>query len=149
MNSTPTDNRFFKGEKHFLDNFYFSPIRYDDYVYKTAEHAFQAAKTFDEAEKNKIKLSKTPAEAKRLGRRVKLRADWEDVKYGIMEEIVSLKFLQNKELKEKLLHIPDEELVEYNRHHDNIWGKCVCSRCKCKGTNFLGKILRSVKSKNS
>ena len=147
---TGSNTPFFAGERRFLGNFFYSPIQYDNYVYKTAEHAFQAAKTFNEAEKTKIKLSATPNVAKKLGRRVTLRADWEDIKYNIMEEIVRAKFQQNYKLMQKLVLIPDKELCEWNKHHDNIWGICVCSRCKGnKGRNWLGKILRVVKNENS
>ena len=56
------------------------------------EHAFQAAKTFDRTEKQSVGQAATPGLAKRLGRKVRLRPDWEQVKIGIMEELVRLKF---------------------------------------------------------
>ena len=42
-------------------------------------------------------------EAKRLGRHVQLRPNWENVKLPIMEDIVRAKFTQNEDLKELLL----------------------------------------------
>ena len=42
-------------------------------------------------------------EAKRLGRHVQLRPNWENVKLPIMEDIVQAKFTQNEDLKELLL----------------------------------------------
>ena len=51
-----------------------------------------------------------PSEAKKLGRRVNLRKDWEAVKVKIMEEIVRAKFTQNPDLAEKLLATGDAYL---------------------------------------
>lgn len=44
-----------------------------------------------------------PDQSKEAGRRVQLRPDWEEVKVGIMEEIVRAKFTQHPELASKLL----------------------------------------------
>ena len=51
-----------------------------------------------------------PSEAKKLGRRVKLRKDWEAVKVKIMEELVRAKFTQNPDLADKLLATGDAYL---------------------------------------
>ena len=128
-----------------MSNFYKSPIVYEGRSYPTVEHAFQAAKTRNEEAHEKIRLAGTPNKAKSLGRKVNLREDWEEVKYGIMEKFVTLKFTQNKELLGKLRNIPDEQLSEYNRHHDCIWGICICEKCNGKGTDYLGDILRNLK----
>ena len=78
---------------------------------------------------------KNPVQAKRLGRKVKLRDDWEEVKLEIMTEIVSQKFLQHPHLIEMLLQTGDEELIEGNK-----WDVC-----KGKGENHLGKILMKIR----
>ena len=56
------------------------------------EHAFQAAKTDYAAGRARIRDAATPGKAKSLGRRVKLRPDWEKVKVGIMHKILRKKF---------------------------------------------------------
>lgn len=77
----------FKGKYRWLSNFYNSPVTYNGITYQNNEAAFQAQKTFDE----NIRLefaNLSPSEAKRKGRKVKLRSDWEEVKDKIMYEIV-------------------------------------------------------------
>ena len=72
-------NRF-DGPYAFLSNFFFSPIEYEGITYPTVEHAFQAAKTLNPIERQAIADLPTPGAAKRAGRQVTLRKDWEDVK---------------------------------------------------------------------
>jgi ribA/ribD-fused uncharacterized protein len=130
----------FRDEYFFLSNFYPVEIKLDGIVYPNAETAFQAQKTLDVEERRKFSMLKNPVQAKRLGRKVKLRDDWEEVKLEIMTEIVSQKFLQHPYLIEMLLQTGDEELVEGNKWGDRFWGVC-----KCKGENHLGKILMKIR----
>lgn len=82
-----------------------------------------------------------PSEAKRLGRRVRLRSDWEQVKYDVMLDVVRAKFNQHPDLAQKLLATGDEELVEGNDWGDTYWGVC-----NGRGKNMLGKILMRVRA---
>ena len=81
----------------------------------------------------------SPVIAKRIGRKVNLRADWEDVKCDIMKELLKKKF-ENAELAEKLLATGDMELVEGNNHGDRFWGMV-----NGVGKNMLGKLLMEVR----
>lgn len=130
----------FRDEYFFLSNFYPVEIKLDGIVYPNAEAAFQAQKTLDVEERRKFSMLKNPVQAKRLGRKVKLRDDWEEVKLDIMTEVVSQKFLQHPHLIEMLLQTGDEELIEGNRWGDRFWGVC-----KGKGKNNLGKILMKIR----
>ena len=129
----------FRGDYYFLSNFYESPVLYDGITYQNNEAAFQAQKTLD-PEKKKEFASLSPNLAKRAGRRVALRPDWEQVKYDIMYEICKAKFTQNPALGQQLLATGDEELVEGNNWGDRIWGQV-----NGKGQNHLGKILMRVR----
>ncbi len=131
----------FSGDCAFLSNFYLAPTPYEGIVYPTSEHAFQAAKTLDVAERRRLADLSTPAQAKRAGRRVVLRADWEKVKIAIMTTIVRAKFQHNPELAQKLLATVNAELIEGNRHRDRFWGVC-----GGKGQNWLGRILMEVRA---
>ncbi len=131
----------FTGDHDFLSNFHQSPIEGDGIVYATVEHAFQAAKTFDRAEKQSVAEATTPGAAKRLGRKVQLRPDWEQVKIGIMEDLVRLKFTTHADLRDKLLATGDGELVEGNTWNDRFWGVC-----RGQGRNELGKILMKIRA---
>lgn len=96
----------FRGTYFFLSNFYPSPIHYNGLVYPTAENAFQAAKCRNE--KDKMQFTRiSPADAKRLGRKVQLREDWENVKVTIMCHLINIKF-SDPELKKQLLATADK-----------------------------------------
>ena len=71
----------FRGKYYFLSNFYSSPVTYEGLTYLNNEAAFQSVKTFSDRE---CFTNLDPSSAKKLGRRVQLRSDWEDVKYNVM-----------------------------------------------------------------
>lgn len=134
----------FVGPCRFLSNFYPSEITYEGITYPTVEHAFQASKTTILSLRAGMALLPTPDEAKKAGRKLALRADWEDIKDQVMEDCVRLKFAI-PELKEKLLATGDEELVEGTWWHDQYWGICFCDLHQGKGENHLGKILMKIR----
>ena len=137
---------FFDGEYAFLSNFYNASCIFEEKLYPTVEHAFQAAKSLDHAERDWIAAAGSPGLAKRLGRRINLRPDWEKVKFNVMEECLRSKFADSV-LKQKLLATGDEELVEGNYWHDNTWGNCSCEKCKdIVGRNMLGNILMKLRT---
>lgn len=131
----------FRGEYFFLSNFFESPIIYKGISYKNNEAAFQAQKVNSPDEQSEFS-NLTPADAKRKGRRVKLRkdVDWDSVKTTYMYEIVKAKFMQNAELRIKLLETGNEHLEEGNTWGDRIWGTV-----NGVGQNRLGKILMKVR----
>ena len=131
----------FKNQYFFLSNFYECPIYYNKLVFCNAEAAFQAQKVIDEKEQYKF-INLNASQARKLGKTIVLRKDWEEVKDNIMYEIVKRKFTVNKELKQKLIDTKDEELVEGNWWHDTYWG--VDSKTGI-GKNKLGKILMKVR----
>lgn len=137
-------NRF-DGKYSFLSNFYQSTITDGNLMFPTVEHMFQAAKTINMSEYEKIACARTPNEAKSLGRHVILREDWEEVKEQVMYKALVEKF-SIPELRKALLATGDEELIEGNVWHDNTWGNCTCERCKnIEGQNKLGKLLMQVR----
>jgi ribA/ribD-fused uncharacterized protein len=131
--------RQFRGDFFFLSNFYNCPVAYKQLTYTNNEAAFQAQKCVSDTER--IQFTKlSPSEAKRLGRRVSLRKDWEDVKVSIMEEVVRAKFTQNAELADKLLATGDAHLEEGNTWGDRVWGTV-----NGIGANQLGIILMKIR----
>src|SRR5262245_37464769 len=129
----------FHGAYAFLSNFAASPVVLDGETYPTVEHAFQAAKTFDPAQRQSIREANTPATAKRLGRQVTLRADWEQVKFEIMRQLLLQKFTL-PELRAALLATGDAELIEGNTWNDRTWGKTLV-KGQWVGKNWLGELL--------
>lgn len=127
----------FRGEYYFLSNFYNADVTYDGITFKNNEAAFQSMKVL----KNREQFANlNPSDAKRLGRRVKLREDWEDVKTQMMYEICLAKFTQNADLRDKLIATGNKMLVEGNTWGDKVWG-CVNG----VGENRLGKILMQIR----
>lgn len=130
----------FDGIYRFLSNFWFCPIEFGGLIYKSSEHAYQAAKTIDLQERLKIQNCDTAARAKKLGKKLKVRENWDQIKLGIMEELVRQKFTNNEDLKFKLLNTGELYLEETNGWSDFYWGVC-----KGVGENYLGKILMKIR----
>lgn len=128
-------NRF-SGRYRFLSNFCPSPFDFRGAVAPTVEHAFQACKTESTVAFEKILAADTPTDAKRLGRAVYLRRDWDFVKLGIMRELLALKFANRSRLAELLVATADHALVEGNTWGDTFWGVC-----GGRGENWLGHLL--------
>lgn len=129
----------FRGEYRFLSNFYPVKVKCDfGFIYDSTEAAYQAQKTTDRM----IRLMFTdykPIIAKRNGKKIKLRSDWEEVKLNVMLDLLRQKF-QYDELRQKLIETEDEELVEGNWWGDTFWGVC-----NGVGENHLGKLLMQVR----
>lgn len=127
----------FRGDYHFLSNFYPCSFTWDNIRWPHSEAAYQAAKSPDR--KIRLQFSRmTAAESKRAGRSLALRDDWEDVKLEVMAEIIFHKFEQNPDLKAKLLATTGE-LQEGNWWGDKFWG--ISPMGSGKGKNHLGRIL--------
>lgn len=123
----------------FLSNFYVSTIYVDKKPFPTVEHAYQSYKTLDESARELIRKSKTPADAKKLGRCVALRPDWDNVKISLMKSFLKQKF-ENPFLSHKLLETGDAELIHKNTWNDRFWGVC-----RGVGENWLGRLLMEVR----
>ena len=137
----------FDGEYAFLSNFYELPkmITDDCYIaYPTVEHYFQAAKTNNISMRKAISIMDSPGKAKRAGRKLDLRYDWEEIKVNVMRQALAQKFA-DPVLAQKLM-ATEGELIEGNTWCDNFWGSCSCERCKnIEGKNMLGKLLMELR----
>lgn len=129
----------FQDEYRFLSNFWPSPVDYMGDLYPTVEHAFQAMKTKDHEERALVLKASTPGKAKRLGREVTLREDWEDLKLEVMEHFLRLKF-DTYPLHEQLMDTGTRELIEGNTWGDKFWGTV-----DGVGENHLGKLLMKIR----
>lgn len=129
-----------------FSNYHLSPFIYNGIQWGSVEAAFQAQKVLDREVQEEFSCM-MPGVAKREGRRVLLRPDWEQVKYDLMYEICLAKFSQNEYLKSLLLSTGDNLLVEDTTGwHDNIWGCCTCSKCANRiSENRLGVVLMRVR----
>lgn len=126
----------FRDDYWFLSNMFVSPIEYKGIKYLCVEGAFQAQKCPERASEF---THLRGFEAKKLGKTVKLRKDWGDVRVPIMLELLEIKF-SKPELQKKLIATGDLELIEDNEWRDTFWGKC-----HGKGRNMLGRLLMVVR----
>ena len=108
--------------------------------WNTTEASYQAQKTNVESEVLAIQQAVKPMEARNLGQKVTMRADWDLIKDIVMYDCVMAKFLQHKDLRDQLLATGDEELVE-NSPIDPWWG---CGK-DGTGKNMLGNILMRIR----
>jgi ribA/ribD-fused uncharacterized protein len=130
----------FEGKYEFLSNFYPVIVSYESFPYASVEHAYQAAKSEDKKYRAKVFNAATAKEAKRLGKRAKLREDWEQVKVGIMRGLLRQKF-NNPELRALLDATKGQELIEGNWWGDKFWGQSPVG----EGENWLGKLLMEIR----
>lgn len=144
----------FSGPHAFLSNFFVSPFLFDGILYPSSEHAYQAGKATNEndfdyvmkplpGDKEDIRYEgfcwSTPRWAKRRGRKVAKKPDFEEKKVEFMYQILLAKF-SRPDLRQSLFSTGDHELVEGNNWGDTFWGVC-----EGEGQNTLGQVLMKVR----
>ena len=131
----------FRGEYSFLSNFHPYKIEYMGLHFESVEIAFQSAKCelFSEAQLFTKFTAHESAKAKKLGRKIKMRSDWEQAKLKVMEELLRIKFSDSK-LSSMLIDTSGVELIEFNDWGDRFYGVC-----RGVGRNELGKLLMKIR----
>jgi N-glycosidase YbiA len=129
----------FSGPYAFLSNFWPCRIEHDGLIYETVEAAFQAQKTLD-LDQRVLFTTLGPGNAKRAGRTLLIREDWEQIKLSVMRQLLLTKF-SDPSLRNMLLATGDEELVKGNSWGDVYWGVC-----NGVGENHLGRLLMALRS---
>lgn len=130
---------YMRDKYFFLSNYYPCEIKTDYGIFPSVENAYQSLKDVSKAN---LFLDITPNEAKHLGANreiIHLREDWEDVKLGIMEDLIRQKF-QREKMKNRLIKVT-EPIAEDNNWGDKFWGVC-----NGEGENHLGKILTKIRN---
>ncbi len=130
------------GTFKYLSNFEECDIYFDGNLYGSSEAAYMSGKTID-PNIRKLFFKNTgikPKEARKLGRSIELRYDWDLVRYDHMAAVVFDKFARNKDLREKLLFTNNKYIEETNH-----WGDVYFGVCNGIGKNVLGRILMSVR----
>jgi len=137
---TVTQVTRFIGSYRFLSNFWLSAVKGPGgLVYPTVEHAYQASKSADPQDWAAIKNCGSPGDAKRLGKRVALRPDHDQL--AVMRSLLEQKFTPGTLLANRLLETGDAILVEGNVWGDRYWGQ-YCG----EGQNHLGRLLMDIRS---
>lgn len=138
----------FDGRNRWLSNFSPSPLVWEGHTFATAEAAFAAGKTLDLVLRAKIAAEQDPGRAKKLGRQVALRPEWDShYRYVVMAEVLEAKFT-DPALRAQLIATGDCLLIERNDWHDDVWGDCSCVKHRSKpGNNMLGRLLMQLRSR--
>ena len=123
-----------------LSNFARAPFEVNGVQYPTVEHFYQAAKAVTAWEHDMVRTAASPRDAKKQGRRVQLRPDWEEVKIEVMRMALLAKFQQNAELRELLLSSGDCPIHE-DSPSDAVWGWM-----NGGGRDLLGRLLMEVRA---
>lgn len=134
----------FTDRYRFLSNFYRCEVEFDGLVYPSVEHAYQAAKSLDPRDRRNIRIASSPGVAKRLGRKLPLRPDWDAVKQTVMLSCLESKFSPGTKLAQALIATHPSPLVEGNTWGDTYWGVDLRTG---EGMNVLGKLLVIVREK--
>lgn len=129
---------FFR-EHRDLSNFGSQSVEYEGLVYKSREAAYQAAKSDSYVVRLRF-TTLSPSDAKREGRLIALRKDWDTIKDEIMYDIIRKCVHTHDDLKTLLLSTGDKYLEETNWWRDQYWGVY-----QGKGENMLGKTLMKIR----
>lgn len=130
----------FFGEYRWLSNFHKEPILYKGAVYGSTEAAYMAAKCKNSADRKQFE-NLEPKDAKKVGRTVELRDDWEFVKDEVMYEVNLFKYSYYQNLRDSLLATGDKYIEETNWWNDKYWGVC-----NGEGVNMLGNVLMTIRT---
>jgi len=122
----------FRGIFWFLSNMCPNSLGY------CVEVEYQKAKCTDPADQARFVGVTNGFIAKKIGKTVRLRPDWDQVKLQIMEDLVSKKF-SDPVFMAKLQAIKGE-IVEENWWGDQFWGVS-----NGVGLNHLGRILMKIR----
>lgn len=135
-----------KTEHGYMSNFARHKIDIFGRVWMTSEHAYQAQKFegMNQEDYDAVFNAHNPMAAAIVGRDVNrpFRSDWDQIKVDVMRFVVMHKFLQNDDIREKLLSTGDDVLVEHDtKRKDMFWG----DGGDGSGKNWLGVILMEVR----
>lgn len=125
-----------------FSNFFPAEFELDGWKWACSEQAFMYHKSDDPDYQHKMKRTKDPFAAKKLGRQANLKPNWDSIKYGVMVRVLEAKFGQNPHLKELLLLTGDRPIHE--NCNDPWWGG---GPNFPRGRDLLGRALMEVRAK--
>jgi len=123
------------------------PVIFEDRVYPTAEHAYQAGKARKEAVKEWLLNAPTPALVAMAAHGLytwDIVSDWSEIKFDRMRKVLRAKFTQHHDLKDLLLSTGEARLVEAGRVENAV--NCTWGEVNGKGKNMLGVMLMELRA---
>lgn len=144
----------FQGDLAYLSNMYPAKFIYKHKPFLSAEQAYQWARALNAGETSKandILHSLNAFKAKSLGDSCPPSPQWDNLKEDTLKKIVYQKFVQNNDLKQRLITNGYTSFYECTR--DSFWGvnHLITSR-EIESTNFtglntFGRILEDLKKR--
>ena len=138
-------------EYEYLDNLYVAPFVIDTILFSSVEHASWYYKNEDDYTYLATLLSEIDTKKVRklamkyLKRHNIAYEDDSDAELHRLSILIDEKFMQNPELKEKLVKLKGKAIIYTNKHHDNLLGRCTCVQCnEIESKNYLGRLLMQV-----
>ncbi|KAA1479174.1 DUF1768-domain-containing protein, partial [Dentipellis sp. KUC8613] len=138
----------FSGYGQYAGFLHHSPhnILYDDELYPTALHLFEALKFLDHRPDiaERIRECQRAEEVYAISSSMAeyTRPDWHSVAISMMDEVLHHKFRQHGDLRSLLLNTGNAELI-YAEPNDTFWGEGLGG----SGANELGKALMRVRER--
>ncbi len=133
---------FYEGPFYMFSNFSSFAVLWRGVVWMTSEHAYQAAKFEGTQLWDQIAGALSAHEAFKLARKhdgTKV-PNWNEIKLGVMEEIIRAKLEQHSYIQRKLLETDDLLIIE-DSPVDSFWGRGP----NWRGDNHLGKIWMKLR----
>jgi len=132
---------YMTGHSAGFSNFTAHPVNIYGIVFPTSEAAIQALKSPDDSDYvQKQSKARTPVISKNLGRKVRVRNDWDEISSKLMYKVLKSKFNQHPELQKNLVNTGLRPIVQHTRG-DRYWGDGGDGR----GLNKLGKALTKLR----
>jgi ribA/ribD-fused uncharacterized protein len=130
-----------------FSNLFRRSIVFENRVYPTAEHAYQAGKARKEEVREWILSAPTPALVAMAAHGLytwDIVPEWSQRKYERMRQVLHAKFTQHEDLTELLLSTGDARLVEAGRVANVV--NCTWGEVNGKGKNMLGILLMELRA---
>jgi len=133
-----------------FSNLYRREITFEDEVFATSEHAYQAGKARKKTVRDWILSAPTPGLVAMAAHGLytwDINSNWSKVKFDRMRHVLRAKFSQHEDLRELLLSTGQARLVEagtVDNSVNRVWGEV-----NGKGQNMLGVILMEIREELS
>lgn len=129
-----------------FSNLYRREIEFEEEIFPTAEHAYQAGKARKQAVKDWLMAAPTPALLAMAAHGLyywDIAPGWSKNKFDRMKRVLRAKFAQHDDLRELLLTTGSARLIEsatVDNEVNRLWGEV-----NGAGKNMLGTLLMEVR----
>lgn len=145
MHGSDTEEQifFYEHEFYVFSNYSSFMLEWKGKLYPTSEHAYHSEKFDNEEMKEEIRNAKSAHDSQVYANKNmdKRKTNWDNIKLGIMKEILKAKVSQHPYVMKKLIQSGKKELIE-DSWRDDFWGWGPNK----DGKNHLGKLWMEIRS---